>query len=317
MSGFALQIAVLVAIIRPTNCLLTMVSVIVGALTSGVGQIGVNVGIAAIAAALITGAGNVINDLQDVEEDRINRPERPLPAGIISATAAWILLVLLGWAGLAMAWWLGPAPGLIATMVAIGLVAYSMGLKRQGPIGNLLVAAMAALTFPYGAIAASNGISGSAAGMATTGAAPSMLNDLFTVGRAWIPAWFAFFYHIGREIVKGVEDQAGDRHRGVGTLAIRLGPAPARRIAALCFGLVGGLALLPWIAGVYGSAYGVAVLILDVMLIGWIRLLLSKAPIGRLSRRLLMGMALGLLAICLGEYTAPTLPSSPPAQDVR
>ena len=319
MSSFASQIVAVAAITRPINCALTMVSVVVGALTMGASRIGVDVGLAAVAAALITGSGNVINDLTDVEEDRINRPDRPLPSGAISPVTAWVSVVILGLTGLGMAWELGPATGMIATAVAIGLIAYSLGLKHQGPIGNLLVAAMAALTFPYGAMAVADGVAagGAATGMTNSELAWNLMNDLFTVGRAWIPASFAFVYHLGREIVKGVEDQAGDERRGVGTLAIRFGPIPARRMAAVCLILVGLVALAPWIAGVYGIAYGVSVLILDAMLVGWIRLLLTSVPIGRLSRRLLAGMALGLLAICLGELTAPAPAHSPPVQDQR
>lgn len=289
-----------IRLIRPVNCLLTMGSVVVGALTAHVPAWRQDVAIAAIAAALITGAGNAINDLRDIEEDRINRPDRPLPSGDISTTTAWLMALLLVLIGLSLAWWVSNVTGGIATAVAVGLVAYSWGLKRQGPAGNLLVATMAAGTFPYGAL---------------TG------GDL---GRSWIPALFALIYHLGREIVKGMEDQAGDERRGIRTIALRWGSVVAGRAAAACLSVVGLLALIPWIAGLYGIAYGLPVLVLIALLGGWIRQLLTEhepAPpgrhAGRLSRRLLLGMVLGLLAICLGELTIPPDTPASSAESVK
>ena len=43
---------------------------------------------AAFSAALIGLAGNVVNDIYDVEVDRANAPWRPLPAGAVTLRAA-------------------------------------------------------------------------------------------------------------------------------------------------------------------------------------------------------------------------------------
>ena len=49
---------------------------------------------AATSAAAIAAAGNVYNDLRDLDTDRINRPDRPLPAGRIPARVAAAQAVL-------------------------------------------------------------------------------------------------------------------------------------------------------------------------------------------------------------------------------
>src|SRR5688500_5061733 len=101
----------------------------------------------AAASALLYTAGMVLNDVFDIDIDREERPERPLPSGAISLAVAgtfgFTLLalgVVLGWiAGLvlgadAAAPW---RSGLVATLLAALVVLYDVWLKRTplGPIG--------------------------------------------------------------------------------------------------------------------------------------------------------------------------------------
>jgi 4-hydroxybenzoate polyprenyltransferase len=101
----------------------------------------------AAASALLYSAGMVLNDVWDVELDRQERPERPLPSGRVALVSArrlgWGLLVsgvLCGWmAGLLglidQVWpW---RSGVVATLLALCIVAYDAGLKRTvlGPLG--------------------------------------------------------------------------------------------------------------------------------------------------------------------------------------
>ncbi|MEC8992375.1 MAG: geranylgeranylglycerol-phosphate geranylgeranyltransferase [Candidatus Latescibacterota bacterium] len=284
MAKIGKSIRGIIVLARPINCLLTAGSVVVGAVAGGLGGAPVDIAMAALAAALITGAGNALNDVQDIEEDRINQPQRPLPAGLVSPLAAIVMVGLLVVSGLGLAWWVSPVAGMIATAVALTLMGYSIWLKQTGPAGNILVAALAATTFPYGALVGGD------------------------LGRSWIPATFAFLYHLGREVVKGVEDMEGDQRRDIRTLALRVSPIAAGRVTALLLGLVALLALLPWTVGIYGIGYGLPVVLLDAFILAWFPQLWRGAPRGRLSRRLLVGMALGLLAICLGEVLEPLPP---------
>ena len=171
--------------------------------------------LAALSAALINGAGNAFNDLMDIDIDRINRPLRPLPAGRLSPNAARRQSLLLALAGGALAFWLSPWHGLIALAVAALLAFYSISLKNSLLWGNVLVAFVGAIAFPYGALAAGG------------------------LGRSWIPALFAFLFHLGREIVKDIEDVAGDQIRGERTLPLAWGRAQAGVLAALVYLAVG------------------------------------------------------------------------------
>jgi 4-hydroxybenzoate polyprenyltransferase len=111
------------------------------------------------ASCLLYTAGMVLNDLYDVEVDRRERPDRPLPAGEISVKwARWLgyaLLaagVVLGWlagfAGfglIAMAW----RSGVVATVLAVCVVGYDAGLKRTA-LGPAVMGACRALNVLLG-----------------------------------------------------------------------------------------------------------------------------------------------------------------------
>jgi geranylgeranylglycerol-phosphate geranylgeranyltransferase len=276
------------ALLRPFNCLITAVSVGVGALTSGL-TFGLTFGlcadlrqviVAATSAALITAAGNIHNDLRDIEVDRINRPQRPLPAGRISIRTAAIEATVLGLAGWLLSWWLGPQLFGLASGVAVGLYLYNTYLKSTVLWGNLMVSLLAAAAFPYGALAAGD------------------------IGRAWLPAAFAFLFHFGREIIKDLEDAAGDQQRGVTTLALGLGPSRASAVTCAVFVVLMIITLVPWAFEMYGYPYLITIGFLDILLLMVVLRMFrtgGRLTDQRLSRTLTVGMILGLLAIILGE----------------
>ena len=196
---------------RPLNGLITALSVGIGALTADQAPAWPAMLLAALSAAFINGAGNAFNDLLDIDIDRINRPLRPLPAGRLSPSAARMQSLLLALAGSALAFWLSPWHGLIALAVVVLLAFYSLSLKNSLLWGNVLVAFVGAIAFPYGALAAGD------------------------LGRSWIPALFAFLFHLGREIVKDIEDVAGDQIRGERTVPLSWGRAQAAVLAAFVY----------------------------------------------------------------------------------
>ena len=265
---------------RPLNSLITALSVGIGALTADQAPTWPALVLAALSAALINGAGNAFNDLLDIDIDRINRPLRPLPAGRLSPSAARIESLLLALAGCALALWLGPWHGLIALAVVALLAVYSIALKNTLLWGNVLVAVVGAIAFPYGALAAGD------------------------IGRSWIPALFAFLFHLGREIVKDIEDMAGDQIRGERTLPLCWGRTQAAVLAAFVYLLLVGFTSLPIFTGLYGALYALALLPVHA-LVGYVlwQLYRQRAVLAddRLGRLLKVAMFLGLVAIVVGE----------------
>jgi geranylgeranylglycerol-phosphate geranylgeranyltransferase len=267
--------------IRPANVVIAAGAVMVGALSSGL-RPGGSVWLACLVAGLITGGGNVINDVYDLEIDRINKPQRPLPSGRASRRGAValgaILLVLGVGIGQALGFW----GLLVALLVALLLVAYSARLKRTVLWGNLTVALAAGLAFLYGGIAAER------------------------PGPALIPAGFAFLFHLGREMLKDAQDVAGDRAAGARTLPAVAGVAEALGWAGLVFVLLIMASPLPFAVGYYSAAYVIIVVLgvdlpLIYVMLSWRR---DQSPdrLGRLSLLLKMDMWVGLVAILAGAW---------------
>ncbi len=227
----------------------------------------------AMASAIGLGAaGNTANDLYDVEADRVNRPERPLPSGRVSRNAALAIGGVGGGFGLFAAWWVGePVFGMAVVALAVMLV-YSPALKRQGLLGNLAVATVASLPLIFGAAA----IGWWRAGL--------------------VPFALAALLHFAREIVKDLEDVPGDLAAGRRTLPITLGPHAGFVLAAAALVVFVPVALAPWLAGWYGRRYGFSVIALDVgVAVLIVRLLGQRLEGARTALK--AAMAVGLVAL--------------------
>ena len=69
--------------------------------------------------ALWTVACHGINQIYDLPVDRINKPDFPLPSGIMTVRQAWIVSVGTGVLGSLLAWWVMPlwlATGFVASI---------------------------------------------------------------------------------------------------------------------------------------------------------------------------------------------------------
>src|SRR5476649_2577392 len=80
-------------------------------------------------------AGLLLNDLMDLEEDRAERPNRPLPSGAARPAHVWLVAAALTALGLALCL----PGGLKALATGVGIVlsvaAYDCGLKKMPFLG--------------------------------------------------------------------------------------------------------------------------------------------------------------------------------------
>lgn len=99
-----------------------------------------------IAMALFYTAGMYLNDILDLEIDRQQRPDRPIPSGAISLSTAWIVTIALFAIGLAL---VIPA-GLSAMIAAIALIvciAVYDAWHKGNPIGPLFMGGTRVLVY--------------------------------------------------------------------------------------------------------------------------------------------------------------------------
>ena len=218
----------LVRLARPLNAVLAAVGVLAGMMLS----VGPMPGLRApawiaapLAALLITGFGNVLNDIRDHDVDRVGHPKRPLPSGAVRPRVAWRLAVALLSMGLAAALLAGLAAFLFALCVVALLFLYESRLKRLGLSGNVAVALLTASTFLFGAVAQGN---------------------LRSARFAVVAAAMAFFANLAREVAKDIQDVDADRSVRR-TLPMQLGSRNAAHLAQVA-ALAGVVSSWPFVA---------------------------------------------------------------------
>ena len=108
----------------------------------------------AVAAAMVLfyTAGMVLNDLCDYAVDCEQRPERPLPAGVVSRAEATVTVAALFILGSALLWLTGPAAFASGLALIAVIVVYDLWHKTN-PLSPLLMAAARALVYITAGIA--------------------------------------------------------------------------------------------------------------------------------------------------------------------
>jgi geranylgeranylglycerol-phosphate geranylgeranyltransferase len=259
---------------------ITGLSVLVGTSGYGLRAHAWDIALAAVSAMLIASGGNSLNDYYDYEIDKINRPQRPLPAGLLQPKTAVYLGYLWIALGLVLAYFIGIKPLVLALAVSILLWLYAARGKRMGLAGNLTVALVCGLAFVYGGLTVEN------------------------VGLSLFPAGFAFLMHLSREIIKDVQDRTGDLAQGAKTLPIVWGAERSLKLAAAVLMVLITLTPVPYMLGIYNIRYLLAVVLgVDFMLVFMILKLMTvprNEDLARISFFMKIVMLAGIMAISLG-----------------
>jgi 4-hydroxybenzoate polyprenyltransferase len=115
-----------------------------------------------------------------------------------------------------------------------------------------------------------------------------------------IPAGFAFLFHLGREILKDIEDLKGDVSSGAKTLPVVSGINISLLLVTIVFSGLIFLTLIPYYLKIFPVLYLIIVLFVDLLLL-YVTVSMwrdqSKKNLGVLSGILKLGMILGLVAI--------------------
>ncbi|NPA75014.1 MAG: UbiA family prenyltransferase [Euryarchaeota archaeon] len=224
---------------------------------------------------LITGAGNVINDYYDREVDKINHPERPIPAGEIAPSTAVIYAAVLFGMGILLAYLISTCALLIAAYAVFVLLLYESSLKYEGFVGNVAVSILVGMLFVFGGI---------------------------IFGKLYLMVVFAFMSalaNLGREIIKDVEDMGGDINRK--TLPKKIGRRKAALVALASLVLAVALSPIPYVFFSFSLYYLIFVAVSDGIFI-YAALIQFKDP-HRGQKMVKYGMLAGLGAYLIGGLT--------------
>ena len=221
-------------------------------------------------------AGNSLNDYLDREVDKVAHPERPVPSGRIRPrTALWIAVIAFG-VSIGSSLLLQNLESIIIVIAAIVvIVLYELKTKAMGLVGNLSIAFLTGGLFLLGGAIVGH------------------------MDRTVAMAAMAFLATLGREIVKDIQDMEGDFDRV--TLPKRIGRKKAGLVGSAAFLVAVGLSFLPYLNGVFGVEYLVAVGVADAIFIYSSIVHFQNPKKGQTWAK--YGMLVALIAFLIGGLT--------------
>nr|WP_321227831.1 geranylgeranylglycerol-phosphate geranylgeranyltransferase [uncultured Psychroserpens sp.] len=179
-----------------------------------------------IATLCIAAAGNIINDIYDVETDSINKPNKVIIGKHVSENVAYNLFFALNIIGIILGFYLSNTVGkssffAIFVIISMTLYVYASYLKGTVLFGNIIISFLVAMSI--------------------------IIVGIFDLLPAIIPqnretqltfldiifdyAIFAFLVNLVRELIKDIQDIDGDYKSGMNTLPIVIGRERANKIA--------------------------------------------------------------------------------------
>ncbi len=214
--------------------------------------------IGSLMAAVLNAGNNALNQIYDLEIDRVNKPKRPLPSGRLTISEAWLFTDVTYVLALALAWFVAPGGRHECFWLVVGAVVctyvYSvppLRTKRLGIWANVTIA------IPRGVLLK---VAGWSAVKTIAGVEPWYIGAIFGL------------FLLGATTTKDFADMEGDRRGGCRTLPIRYGVKRAAWLISPSFvvpflmipigawiGVLTGNFWLLQILGVVMSCYGVYV----------------------------------------------------------
>lgn len=178
-----------------------------------------------IATVFIAAAGYIINDIEDVIADKINKPDSIIIGKFISEKTATYLFITLNLFGVIFGFLLSLSIEkssffMIFVMVSAMLYVYSTFLKSIPLVGNIIVAALVSLSILLVGLFDLTPVLTKA----------NQSTQLFFFDLIKDYAIFAFMLSLLREIVKDIEDTDGDHIMGIKTIPILLGRNSATKL---------------------------------------------------------------------------------------
>jgi len=268
---------------RPVNALAGCIAVFLSGYVAGP-ESWWPVIMAAVTVLLITVSTNAWNDYVDIEIDRVNKPERPLPVGLIRPRGALLFSAVGTALSLLIAAFINQPAFLIALGSNILLYLYSWKLKCTILWGNAAVAAIVGLCFIFGGVAAGN------------------------IEPVLMLAVTVFFAIMAREILKTMADYKGDLQQRCRTIATAWGKEIARLFVIVFLAIACLAMLVTYFTEQYSTVYLLLVIFCLYPLFAFVILKArsdaSSKVLEKSSKIFKYGFFIWFLAVALGAGLA-------------
>ncbi len=280
------RLAPFLTLIRIPNCIMIGLAVLV-AETIGLGRLpSPDQAVFGFLTAFLLLAGTMVfNDIQDVQVDRVNSPDRPIPSGRVTIPQAYALSIVFSTLALISSLVLGALAFLTALIALVLMAYYNTRGKKTGLLGNAVVSLNVALPFFFGGLAVNS------------------LRPLL-----FIFFLLAFLANTAREVAKGIADVTGDSSKRIMTVAVTQGPKSAAQLAAAFFVVA---VLLSFLAPVFDQKvslfYYPGVVIADLgFLYSSYQLIRdpTATTVRKVKSQVLVWMLLGLVGFFMGGIPA-------------
>jgi 4-hydroxybenzoate polyprenyltransferase len=255
-----------------------------------------------LATLCIASAGNIINDIYDVETDMVNKPDKVIVGKTISEKQANNLFIAFNVIGVGLGFYVSHLVGkngFFAVFVIISalLYVYASYLKQILLVGNIVISILVALSIII---------------VGLFELSPVITPENQTVQLTYFKiildyAIFAFLINLVRELAKDIEDIDGDHKAGMNTLPIAIGRDRATKVLF-------AMSLIPLLAVIY---YLVTFLYKQPISIGYFLIFIvapliycaiktfnaeTKNEIHHISNILKLVMLLGMLSLLLFPF---------------
>jgi 4-hydroxybenzoate polyprenyltransferase len=184
-----------------------------------------------LATLCIAAAGNVINDIYDVDTDLVNKPEKVIIGRSISEKKAFSFYIILTVMGVGLGFYLSNLVGrsgfsAIFVIISALLYIYATYLKQTTLIGNIVISFLVAMSLIIVGLFE----------LLPVITEQNQETQLTFFKIIFDYAMFAFMINLLREILKDIEDVNGDYNSEMKTLPIVIGRDRATKVVfALSF----------------------------------------------------------------------------------
>jgi 4-hydroxybenzoate polyprenyltransferase len=210
--------------------------------------------IGAAMAAVLNAASNALNQIYDLEIDRVNKPGRPLTSGRLPVRDAWAFTVSAYGAALLLAWFVAPDGRHECFWIVLATVGFTIAYsvpplrtKQRGLIANITIA------IPRGVLLK---VAGWSAVKTAAGLEPWFIGAIFGL------------FLLGASTTKDFADIQGDARGGCRTLPVRFGVRRAAWMISPSFVVPFGVITLGVWSGIL-TGNSVLLLLLSAVLTGY------------------------------------------------